>query len=161
MSTFLTVLSVLAAWTLLGVLLVGLLLTVKSLQSIRHWFEKTTVSVRTAEHQTADLAARGEGRRPHGIAGRDDRGAARRLRTTAGARAGRGDPMDNLTTVPVQARVDVPLEEFDSDDTFTGIDIFRAIRSFDPCMPCTVHVAHGDNMIVRDATTCACGGGLT
>ncbi len=59
MSTFLTVLSVLAAWTLLGVLLVGLLLTVKSLQSIRHWFEKTTVSVRTVEHQTADLAARG------------------------------------------------------------------------------------------------------
>jgi hydrogenase large subunit len=49
------------------------------------------------------------------------------------------------------------LEEFDSGENFTGIDIFRAIRSFDPCMPCTVHVANGDNMIIRDATTCACG----
>jgi len=49
------------------------------------------------------------------------------------------------------------LEEFDSGETFTGIDIFRAIRSFDPCMPCAVHVAIGDHMIVRDATTCACG----
>jgi hypothetical protein len=58
-TTLLTILSVLAAWALLGVLLVGLLLVVKSLQSIRHWFEKTTVGVRTVEHQTRDLARRG------------------------------------------------------------------------------------------------------
>ncbi len=60
MSTLLTVLSVLAAWALLGVLLVGLLLVVKSLQSIRHWLEKTTMGLRAVEHQTRDLAARGE-----------------------------------------------------------------------------------------------------
>ncbi len=59
MTTLLTILSVLTAWALLGVLLVGLLLIVKSLQSIRHWFEKITVGVRTVEHQTAELAARG------------------------------------------------------------------------------------------------------
>ncbi|MBW3651433.1 MAG: hypothetical protein KY458_12780 [Actinobacteria bacterium] len=60
MSTLLTVLSVLAAWALLGVLLVGLLLVVKSLQSIRHWLEKTTMGLRAVEHQTRDLAARGD-----------------------------------------------------------------------------------------------------
>ncbi len=59
MTTLLTILSVLAAWSVLGVLLVGLLLVVKSLQSIRHWFEKTTVGVRAVEHQTSELAARG------------------------------------------------------------------------------------------------------
>ncbi len=55
MNTLLVVLSVLGAWTLLGVLLVGLLLVVKSLQSTRHWFEKTTVGLRALEHQTRSL----------------------------------------------------------------------------------------------------------
>ncbi len=59
MTTMLTALSVLVAWTLLGVVFVGLFLMVKSLQSIRHWLEKTTVGVRAVEHQTRDLAARG------------------------------------------------------------------------------------------------------
>ncbi len=54
----LTTLSVLVSWALLGVVLVGLFLTVKSLQSIRHWFEKTTVALRTVEHQTKDLKVR-------------------------------------------------------------------------------------------------------
>lgn len=60
MNPLLTVLSVLAAWALLGVLLVGLFLMVKSLQSIRHWLEKTTMGLRAVEHQTRDLAARDE-----------------------------------------------------------------------------------------------------
>ncbi len=59
MTTLLTVMSVLAAGALLGVLLVGLLLVVKSLQSIRHWFEKITVGLRAVEHQTKDLGPRG------------------------------------------------------------------------------------------------------
>lgn len=54
----LTALSVLVAWTLLGVLLVGLFLSVKALQSIRHWLEKTTVALRAVEHQTKDLDVR-------------------------------------------------------------------------------------------------------
>jgi hydrogenase large subunit len=48
------------------------------------------------------------------------------------------------------------LEEFDRREDFTGIDIFRAIRSFDPCMPCTTHI-HADNLVVsREVNTCAC-----
>ncbi len=31
------------------------------------------------------------------------------------------------------------LEEFDSPEDFTGIDILRTIRSFDPCLHCAVH----------------------
>ena len=50
------------------------------------------------------------------------------------------------------------LEEFESPERFTGIDIFRAIRSFDPCMPCTTHVhTDDDRVITRDINTCACG----
>jgi hydrogenase large subunit len=50
------------------------------------------------------------------------------------------------------------LEEYDSHENYTGIDIFRAIRSFDPCMPCTTHV-HTDNghVVTREVNTCACG----
>lgn len=59
MTTLLTVLSVLGAWALLGVLLVGLFLTLKSLQSIRHWLEKTTVGLRSVEHQTEGLDVKG------------------------------------------------------------------------------------------------------
>ena len=42
---------------------------------------------------------------------------------------------------------------------FKGIDILRAIRSFDPCMPCTTHmmVEGTDRVITREVTTCACG----
>ena len=49
------------------------------------------------------------------------------------------------------------LEQFDKPEDFTGIDILRAIRSFDPCMPCTTHVYAGDRTIVREVNTCACG----
>ena len=42
---------------------------------------------------------------------------------------------------------------------FRGIDILRAIRSFDPCMPCTTHVMveGSDHVVTREVTTCACG----
>lgn len=49
------------------------------------------------------------------------------------------------------------LEEYDRPEAFTGIDILRTIRSFDPCMPCTVHMEAGDRLVSRDATTCLCG----
>jgi hydrogenase large subunit len=49
------------------------------------------------------------------------------------------------------------LEEFDRPEDFTGIDIFRAIRSFDPCMPCTTHVHSGDRTVIQEVNTCACG----
>lgn len=50
------------------------------------------------------------------------------------------------------------LENFEKPEDFKGIDVLRAIRSFDPCMPCTTHVYDTkNNMIVnREVTTCAC-----
>jgi hypothetical protein len=57
MPLLLTILSVLAIWALLGVLIFGLLLTLKALQSIRGWLEKTTMGIRAIQKQTAPLAA--------------------------------------------------------------------------------------------------------
>ena len=51
------------------------------------------------------------------------------------------------------------LEEFDKPEDFTGIDILRALRSFDPCMPCTTHImaANHDLVVTREVNTCGCG----
>jgi len=60
-----------------------------------------------------------------------------------------------------QAVLNTPILEsnFNGQHEFKGIDILRAIRSFDPCMPCTTHVmVEGtDQVITREVTTCACG----
>lgn len=37
-----------------------------------------------------------------------------------------------------------------------GIDILRTVRSFDPCMPCTVHMETGQGVITREVNSCAC-----
>jgi hydrogenase large subunit len=51
------------------------------------------------------------------------------------------------------------LEQFDKPEDYKGIDILRAIRSFDPCMPCTTHIMDNktDHFVTREVTTCACG----
>ncbi len=51
------------------------------------------------------------------------------------------------------------LEEYTDPEQYKGIDILRALRSFDPCMPCTTHILvdGADKLITRDVTTCACG----
>ena len=51
------------------------------------------------------------------------------------------------------------LEETDDPKAFKGIDILRALRSFDPCMPCTthMHVEGSDHVVTREVNTCACG----
>ena len=51
------------------------------------------------------------------------------------------------------------LEKFDKPEDYKGIDILRAIRSFDPCMPCTTHIMDkdSDHVVSREVTTCACG----
>lgn len=57
-----------------------------------------------------------------------------------------------------EAVINTPiLEEFDRPEDFTGIDIFRAIRSFDPCMPCTTHIYSDERVITREVNTCGCG----
>jgi hydrogenase large subunit len=49
------------------------------------------------------------------------------------------------------------LENFEKPEDFKGIDVLRAIRSFDPCMPCTTHIHTDDRVISREVITCACG----
>ncbi|HMQ29839.1 MAG TPA: nickel-dependent hydrogenase large subunit [Chloroflexaceae bacterium] len=51
------------------------------------------------------------------------------------------------------------LEEFDRPEDYKGIDILRALRSFDPCMPCTthIHVDGADHVVMREINTCGCG----
>ncbi|MHB2023158.1 MAG: nickel-dependent hydrogenase large subunit [Mycobacteriales bacterium] len=57
-----------------------------------------------------------------------------------------------------EAVMNTPIIEDASDPgRFTGIDMLRAIRSFDPCMPCTTHVHTGAGTVVREVNTCACG----
>jgi hypothetical protein len=52
----LTVLSVLAAWTLHGVLLAGLLSILRPLEQVRRYLRRITMGVRAIEQQTAPLA---------------------------------------------------------------------------------------------------------
>jgi hydrogenase large subunit len=49
------------------------------------------------------------------------------------------------------------LEESTDPEQFRGVDILRAIRSFDPCMPCTTHIQSEAGLITREVNTCACG----
>ncbi len=50
------------------------------------------------------------------------------------------------------------LENYEKPEDFKGIDVLRAIRSFDPCMPCTTHMHMGNGRTVsRDIVSCACG----
>ena len=49
------------------------------------------------------------------------------------------------------------LEETDDPKEFRGIDVLRAIRSFDPCMPCTTHIHSDAGVVTREVNTCACG----
>jgi len=49
------------------------------------------------------------------------------------------------------------LENYENPEDFKGIDVLRAIRSFDPCMPCTTHLHMDDRTITREIISCACG----
>jgi hydrogenase large subunit len=42
-----------------------------------------------------------------------------------------------------------PLFEENGPDKFKGIDIMRAVRSFDPCLPCGVHMYTGNGRVVK------------
>ncbi|MDQ4096520.1 MAG: nickel-dependent hydrogenase large subunit [Actinomycetota bacterium] len=55
-----------------------------------------------------------------------------------------------------QAVLDTPLLESVPSDQIKGIDVLRAIRSFDPCMPCTTHMDTGHGVIVREVNSCGC-----
>jgi hypothetical protein len=57
MTLLLTILSVLAFWAFLNVLMVGLYLIFKPLEGVRIYLEKITMGVRAIERQTRPLAA--------------------------------------------------------------------------------------------------------
>ncbi len=56
-----------------------------------------------------------------------------------------------------EAVLNTPILETSVGEGFQGIDIQRAIRSFDPCMPCTTHIHTDRDVITREVNTCACG----
>jgi hydrogenase large subunit len=57
-----------------------------------------------------------------------------------------------------EAVMNTPIIESTADPSkFTGIDMLRTVRSFDPCMPCTTHVHTGEGTLVREVNTCSCG----
>jgi hydrogenase large subunit len=50
------------------------------------------------------------------------------------------------------------LENYEKPEDFKGIDVLRAIRSFDPCMPCTTHMHTGPGRTIsREIVSCTCG----
>jgi hydrogenase large subunit len=46
-----------------------------------------------------------------------------------------------------------PIFEENGPDKFKGIDIMRAVRSFDPCLPCGVHMYLGDGKTLKQMHT--------
>ena len=42
-----------------------------------------------------------------------------------------------------------PIFEENGPDNFKGIDIMRTVRSFDPCLPCGVHMYLGDGKVLE------------
>jgi hydrogenase large subunit len=46
-----------------------------------------------------------------------------------------------------------PIFEENGPDKFKGVDIMRAVRSFDPCLPCGVHMYLGDGKVLETRHT--------
>jgi hydrogenase large subunit len=46
-----------------------------------------------------------------------------------------------------------PIFEENGPDKFKGIDIMRAVRSFDPCLPCGVHMYMGNGKVLKKMHT--------
>ena len=40
-----------------------------------------------------------------------------------------------------------PIFEENGPENFKGVDIMRAVRSFDPCLPCGVHMYNGPGKV--------------
>jgi hydrogenase large subunit len=62
-----------------------------------------------------------------------------------------GSPTDSFGTPgPYEDAVTgQPIFEENGPDSFRGIDIMRAVRSFDPCLPCGVHMYLGKGKTIR------------
>jgi hydrogenase large subunit len=62
-----------------------------------------------------------------------------------------GSPRDSYGTPgPYEDAVaDMPIFEENGPDDFKGVDIMRAVRSFDPCLPCGVHMYLGKGRTLK------------
>jgi hydrogenase large subunit len=62
-----------------------------------------------------------------------------------------GSPRDSFGTPgPYEDAVqDMPIFEENGPDDFRGVDIMRAVRSFDPCLPCGVHMYVGGGRTIE------------
>ncbi len=62
-----------------------------------------------------------------------------------------GSPTDSYGTPgPYEdAVMGQPIFEENDQDSFRGIDIMRAVRSFDPCLPCGVHMYLGNGKTIK------------
>jgi hydrogenase large subunit len=62
-----------------------------------------------------------------------------------------GSPRDSFGTPgPYEDAVaDMPIFEENGPDDFKGVDIMRAVRSFDPCLPCGVHMYVGGGRTLK------------
>jgi hydrogenase large subunit len=62
-----------------------------------------------------------------------------------------GSPRDSFGTPgPYEDAVqDMPIFEENGPDEFKGVDIMRAVRSFDPCLPCGVHMYLGEGKTLQ------------
>jgi hydrogenase large subunit len=62
-----------------------------------------------------------------------------------------GSPRDSFGTPgPYEDAVqDMPIFEENGPDNFKGVDIMRAVRSFDPCLPCGVHMYVGGGQTIQ------------
>ncbi|MGA4994702.1 nickel-dependent hydrogenase large subunit [Nonomuraea bangladeshensis] len=72
-----------------------------------------------------------------------------------------GSPRDRYGTPgPYEDAVqDMPIFEENGPENFKGVDIMRAVRSFDPCLPCGVHMYLGKGRTVRKLHSPMFGGG--
>jgi hydrogenase large subunit len=64
-------------------------------------------------------------------------------------------PRDSFGTAgPYEDAIqNTPIFEENGRDTFKGIDIMRAVRSFDPCLPCGVHMYLGNGKTIETRHT--------
>jgi hydrogenase large subunit len=62
-----------------------------------------------------------------------------------------GSPRDSFGTPgPYEDAVaDMPIFEENGPENFKGVDIMRAVRSFDPCLPCGVHMHLGGGRVLK------------
>ncbi|MFF4618268.1 nickel-dependent hydrogenase large subunit [Nonomuraea jabiensis] len=55
----------------------------------------------------------------------------------------------------------LPIFEENGADSFKGIDIMRTVRSFDPCLPCGVHMYLGDGKVLKQVHSPTFGAGVS